>query len=140
MGDRGGGGGGSERLRALDLRRCLRYVDLEREWHRPASLAPAVTTEQARRAMHVMGPDGQVHRGFFAFRELARVLPPLWPLLPLFHAPFGDGRALRLQPGGGEPRPCRLPRGDVPGLSGMQISVEASPAGPHPCGRERARG
>jgi predicted DCC family thiol-disulfide oxidoreductase YuxK/uncharacterized membrane protein YphA (DoxX/SURF4 family) len=75
-------------LDTLDLRRRLHYVDLERDWHRAAALAPAVTPEQARHAMHVVGPDGRVYRGFFAFRELARVLPPLWPLLPLFHAPF----------------------------------------------------
>ncbi|MGH7540224.1 MAG: DCC1-like thiol-disulfide oxidoreductase family protein, partial [Gemmatimonadota bacterium] len=32
-------------------------------------------------------PEGRVYRGFFAFRALARALPPLWPVLPLLHLP-----------------------------------------------------
>lgn len=46
--------------------------------------------------MHVAGPDGMVCRGFFAFRKLARALPPLWFLLPLFYTPFADRIGPRL--------------------------------------------
>ena len=38
--------------------------------------------------MRAVAPDGQVYRGFFAFRELARILPPLWPFVPLLYLPF----------------------------------------------------
>lgn len=77
-------------LDAFDLRRRLRFVDLEREWPAATALAPQITPAEARHAMHVVGPNGTVYRGYFAFRELARVLPGMWPLLPLFHAPFAD--------------------------------------------------
>lgn len=78
-------------LDAADWRHRLAVVDLESEWPRLAAVAPSLTTDQARLAMHVIGPDGTVHRGFFAFRELAGVLPVLWPLWPLLHLP-GLGR------------------------------------------------
>lgn len=72
----------------LDIGSRLSFVDLERDWSAAAKLAQGVTQEQARHAMYVTRPDGGVRRGFFAFRELARVLPPLWPLLPLLHLPL----------------------------------------------------
>jgi predicted DCC family thiol-disulfide oxidoreductase YuxK/uncharacterized membrane protein YphA (DoxX/SURF4 family) len=72
----------------LDLRTRLRFVDLEREWPAAGALAPGLLQGQARHAMHVISPDGQVSRGFFAFRSLARILPPLWPVLPLLYVPF----------------------------------------------------
>ena len=74
----------------LDVRRRLSFVDLEREWPKAAVLAPGVSPEQARHAMHVTSPDGRVTRGFFAFRSLARVLPPLWLVLPLLYLPLMD--------------------------------------------------
>jgi len=63
-------------------------VDLERE---PALTATAgVATHQARHAIHVRDATGQVRRGFFAFRELARALPALWPVLPLLYFPSAN--------------------------------------------------
>lgn len=52
-----------------------------------ATAAPGLDFDELRRAMHVVLPDGNVERGFFAFRRLLRELPPLWPLLPVFHLP-----------------------------------------------------
>ncbi|HEX5385192.1 MAG TPA: DCC1-like thiol-disulfide oxidoreductase family protein [Gemmatimonadales bacterium] len=72
----------------VDVRRRLRFVDLETEWSAAAARAPGVTPGEARHAMHVVGPDGVVYHGFFAFRRLARALPFLWPLLPALYAPF----------------------------------------------------
>lgn len=67
----------------VDLRRQLHFVDLQN------GLALAgIETHAARHAMHVVGSDGTVHRGFFAFRRLARMLPALWPVLPFLFAPF----------------------------------------------------
>jgi len=74
----------------LDLRSRLTFVDLERDWQKAAFAAPGLTPEQARHAMHVTSPAGRVTRGFQAFRELARVLPPLWPLVPLLYLPLVD--------------------------------------------------
>lgn len=78
-------------LDAMDWRHRLTFVDLGREWPRIAAAAPSLTSDQARLAMQVIGPDGSLHGGFFAFRELSRVLPLLWPLWPLLHLP-GAGR------------------------------------------------
>jgi predicted DCC family thiol-disulfide oxidoreductase YuxK len=75
-------------LDALDWRRRLAYLDLEADRSRLAAVAPDVSAEQARAAMHVVSPDGQVDRGYFAFRKLARIAPPLWPLVPLLYLPF----------------------------------------------------
>jgi predicted DCC family thiol-disulfide oxidoreductase YuxK/uncharacterized membrane protein YphA (DoxX/SURF4 family) len=77
-------------LSSLDLRSRLSFVDLEREWPTAAGLAPALIQEEARHAMQVISPEGRVTRGFFAFRSLARVLPPLWPALPLLYLPLAD--------------------------------------------------
>jgi predicted DCC family thiol-disulfide oxidoreductase YuxK len=74
----------------LDLRGRLVFVDLEREWARAHAQAPGLTPEAARHAMHVVGPDGRVYRGFFGFRALTAVLPPLWVLFPLAHLPLAD--------------------------------------------------
>ena len=75
-------------LDALDFRHRLSYLDLEADRSRLAALAPGVPASEARAAMRVVAPDGQVYRGFFAFRELARILPPLWPFVPLLYLPF----------------------------------------------------
>lgn len=38
-------------------------------------------------AVHVVTPEDEVLRGFFACRRVAAVLPLLWPLLPLLYLP-----------------------------------------------------
>ena len=75
-------------LDALDSRHRLAYLDLEADRSRLAGVAPVVSADEARAAMHVVSPDGHAYRGFFAFRQLARIAPPLWPLLPLLYLPF----------------------------------------------------
>jgi len=74
----------------LDLKRRLRSVDFERNWGTAAALIPDLTMERARHAMLVVTPDGRVHSGFFAFRAVARAVPLLWPVLPLFYAPLAN--------------------------------------------------
>ena len=74
----------------MDLRRRLAYVDLERQWSAAAALAPGLSLDQARHAMHLAAPDGTVYRGYQAFARLARLLPALWPALPLTLLPFAD--------------------------------------------------
>lgn len=74
-------------LDELDGSRKLRYVDLERDYSRARSLLPGVSIEAMREEMAVVTPGGTVLRGFFAFRELSRRLPALWPLVPFMFAP-----------------------------------------------------
>jgi predicted DCC family thiol-disulfide oxidoreductase YuxK len=68
-------------LRALDRRGALRFED-----------ATEGGTREPLAALRVVAPDGTALSGFFACRRIARVLPALWPLLPLLHAP-GAGLA-----------------------------------------------
>ena len=74
-------------LDVLDGARRLRYVDLERETARARELLPGVSLDDMREEMAVVTPDGRVLRGFFAFREISRRLPVLWPLVPVMFAP-----------------------------------------------------
>ena len=67
----------------LDSGRRLQYIDLEHEWPRAAALLPALSQNAAREAMHVVGPDGSLDRGFHAFRTLANALRVTWPVRPL---------------------------------------------------------
>ena len=83
-------------LDAMDFRKRLAFVDLEHDWPEAQRALDGVTQDQARHAMHVAAPDGSVCRGFFAFRALARLLPPLWPIMPLLHAPMAASIGPRL--------------------------------------------
>jgi len=74
----------------LDLRSRLSFVDLERDWPKAGAILGPVTEQQARHALHLASPDSHVTRGFLAFREFARLLPPLWPLLPFLYLPLMD--------------------------------------------------
>jgi predicted DCC family thiol-disulfide oxidoreductase YuxK len=81
-------------LDELDWAKRLDLVDFERETMSVGQLAPGVTLDDARRAMHIVSPDGTLHVGFFAIRRLARLIPGLWPIVPLLYAPG----ALRIGP------------------------------------------
>lgn len=74
-------------LDELDGARRLRYVDLEREPERARELLPGVSADEMREEMAVVTPTGAALRGFFAFREISKRLPVLWPLVPVMFAP-----------------------------------------------------
>lgn len=78
-------------LRALDRRGALALVD-GNDAAAVGAAAPALQAAALPDALHVVAPDGTVSSGFLACRRLAHVLPLLWPLLPLLHAP-GAGLA-----------------------------------------------
>ncbi|MGH7519530.1 MAG: DCC1-like thiol-disulfide oxidoreductase family protein, partial [Gemmatimonadales bacterium] len=74
----------------LDFRQRLRAVDFEGDWAAAAAVAPGLSPDRARTALHLVAPDGRVYSGFAAFRALARLLPVLWPLLPIVYAPLSS--------------------------------------------------
>lgn len=77
-----------EALGVLDLSGRLRFNDLEAlEAWPPLPGHPDVSLDDLRQELHVLAPDQSVHRGFFAFRRIARELPVLWPVLPLLYLP-----------------------------------------------------
>jgi predicted DCC family thiol-disulfide oxidoreductase YuxK/uncharacterized membrane protein YphA (DoxX/SURF4 family) len=71
----------------LDLRHRLAFADLEQGLPPRVVLAAPDPARALRDSMHVIAPDGRTSNGFFAFRTLAGVLPPLWPLLPVLYLP-----------------------------------------------------
>jgi predicted DCC family thiol-disulfide oxidoreductase YuxK len=99
-------------LEVLDGARRLRYVDLERETARARELLPNDSIEAMREQMAVVTPEGRVLRGFFAFRELSRRLPPLWVLVPLIYAPGADWVGTRVYAWVAANRARRLCEGD----------------------------
>ena len=70
-------------LRRLDWLGRLRYADARDPANIPAALDPGRLLEE----MHAVGPDGRVDHGFAAFRRIAWLLPPLWPVVPLLYVP-----------------------------------------------------
>ena len=101
----------------LDLRRRLSYLDLEADWQRVAALVPGLDRELARSAMVVISPDGVAQSGLGAFRQLAKLLPPLWPVLPILYFPLSTpDRELGLWPRGRQPEAAALHGRSMRGL------------------------
>ncbi len=66
--------------RAADWFDRLTFRDLESEWPAMKSRHPELSLAACRREMHFFHTDGSIATGFFAFLEIARLAPPLWPL------------------------------------------------------------
>ena len=105
-------------LDELDGARRLRYVDLERESVRTQALLPGVSVEDMRREMAVVTPAGMALRGFFAFREISKRLPVLWPFVPLLFAPGSAWVGTRVYARVAANRARRLCEGDVCAVHG----------------------
>jgi predicted DCC family thiol-disulfide oxidoreductase YuxK len=68
----------------------LTYVDVVQHWPELVKRYPEIPREEYLREMFVLSHDGSLRRGFFAFREIFKQLPPLWPLLVLFYLPMAS--------------------------------------------------
>lgn len=78
-------------IRYLDVLDRLRYADLESGAEATiGATAPSVpdrlSIDDLRHEMHIIEPGG-VHRGYTAFRRVARALPALWVLVPFMYVP-----------------------------------------------------
>jgi predicted DCC family thiol-disulfide oxidoreductase YuxK len=73
-------------LRQLDWLGKLAYVDA-RDRMQPIVQQPQVAGAPLLEEMHLLTPQGRLHRGFAAFRWLAWRLPALWPLAPVLYLP-----------------------------------------------------
>jgi hypothetical protein len=62
----------------------LTYLVLEDDWERFAALVAG----GSRSATVLISPDGALSRGLGAFRHLAKLLPPLWPAVPILYFPL----------------------------------------------------
>lgn len=77
--------------KALDVGRRLRFHDANARRQISADF-PELAHADFEHAMFAVTPDRRVHRGFFAFRHVARVTPLMWVTLPLLYFP-GSGWA-----------------------------------------------
>ena len=68
----------------------LNYRDLEVYGASLISRHPEITLDDCREEMHLLLPNGSVKKGFFAFREMIKYIPPLWPVLVLMYFPGVD--------------------------------------------------
>jgi predicted DCC family thiol-disulfide oxidoreductase YuxK len=74
-------------LRRADWLNRLEFVDTSNDDRRNA-VAPGLARERALAAMHVRDRrSGQITSGYDACVRLARILPPLWVLVPLTYIP-----------------------------------------------------
>jgi predicted DCC family thiol-disulfide oxidoreductase YuxK len=72
--------------KALDLRHALRFHDANQRAEIAAQF-PELAHADVENAMFTVTDDRRVHRGFFAFRQIALAAPLMWPLLPLLYLP-----------------------------------------------------
>src|SRR5207249_4729859 len=74
-------------LQRLDWLGRLHFAD----GRDPANLPPTpepIAPQRLLEEMHAITPDGRrVFHGFAAFRRIARLLPPLWPIMPFLYLP-----------------------------------------------------
>jgi predicted DCC family thiol-disulfide oxidoreductase YuxK len=113
-------------LDVLDGARCLRYVDLEREWELAVALVSGVSRESMREEMTLVRSDGRVLRGFFAFREISRRVPALWPLAPLMFAPGSAWAGVRVYRWVAANRARRLCEGSACAVHGRRAARQGS--------------
>ncbi len=65
----------------------LIYSDLEQRWSTLAQTHPQISLQACLEEMHLILPNGAVRKGFFAFQEILRYIPILWPLRLLLSVP-----------------------------------------------------
>lgn len=70
-------------LKRIDWRHRLTFADARD----PANVPPGVDASRLMAEMHAISADGNIARGFKAFRRIARELPILWPIWPLLYLP-----------------------------------------------------
>jgi predicted DCC family thiol-disulfide oxidoreductase YuxK len=74
-------------LHHLDVFHKTVPLDIAHDWPTIEKKFPRIDFAAAMRDMHVITSDGQIDRGFDAYRSLAWVLPLAWPILPLLYLP-----------------------------------------------------
>ena len=72
--------------RALDIRDSLRFHDANERQQVHAQF-PELAGADFDHAMFAVTPQRRVARGFFAFRQMAWAVPPMWLLLPVLYSP-----------------------------------------------------
>ena len=72
-------------VRALDVTGRIRLYDAHDT--RTLEAFPGLANADLDEAMYTVSAQGDVDRGFFAFRRLVAAAPLMWPLVPVFRFP-----------------------------------------------------
>ncbi len=67
----------------MDLRKRVRWIAYQTLQEPPAGLA----WRDLERSVYWESGDGRLHEGFYAFRALSMLLPPLFPIAPALWVP-----------------------------------------------------
>jgi len=78
------------RLKYFDWFDRLAFSDVTQRWSSLAITYPDRTLADYLQEMYVILPNGTEYKGYFAFREILKYVPPLWPLRTLFYLPFAS--------------------------------------------------
>lgn len=78
------------RLSYFDWFDRLEYSDVTQRWLGLANSLPQRTLDDCLHELYVILPNGSECKGYFAFREILKYVPPLWPLLIVFYLPFAS--------------------------------------------------
>ena len=70
-------------LSRMDLRKRVRWIAYQTLQEPPAGLE----WRDLERSVYLEGDDGRLHEGFYAFRALSMLLPPLLPIAPALWVP-----------------------------------------------------
>ncbi len=82
-----------EQLQVMDLFARCDYVDYHsyvKSAQQLEQLHPSLSKQLVASQLHFITPDGKIYGGFFAFRQMAWLMPMLYPLLPLMYLPTAD--------------------------------------------------
>ena len=77
-------------LKYFDWFDRLAFSDVIQRWPSLAKANPARTLDDYLQEMYVILPNRSEYKGYFAFREIMKHVPALWPLLILFYLPFAS--------------------------------------------------
>lgn len=74
-------------LQSLDWLRKLAYADFRKPSFAKRNREKLKSLESE---LWLVSPDKKAYKGFFAFRKMTALLPPLWAFAPLLYLPFAD--------------------------------------------------
>jgi predicted DCC family thiol-disulfide oxidoreductase YuxK len=77
-------------LRYFDWFGGIRYSNVLKRWPIVADRLPGLSLDDCLREMYLILPDGSNKKGPWAFREIIKHIPMLWPVLVLFYLPFAS--------------------------------------------------
>ena len=78
-----------EQIKVMDLFGKCKYLDY-RIFPDLVKLHPLLKKDLVNSQLHLITPEGKLYGGFFAFRQLAWIMPLLYPFLILMYLPFAD--------------------------------------------------